>query len=422
MSFWCKYFGIGCPKPTPPPTPTPPPAINTFDTYFNCSPSEGVTAELTVDDGSIYYSGGQQHVVFTHIPLNLEGWGGNLKVMHPNYVTQNVRVSVVAPNLIPSAVTLAPAMPAPPTRDQRGLAKLHFGGLYFNHSMYGTMPLFEACLAWLSAFDRQTLYEVKHAAGDTHLLVEVPAGVPLYDEPNQPYSPDRFGALDATSGMTGLDQWFVDIIVEAIEEGFIPILFLQEDYATSMKMIPLVINGLQGSNKGDLIPYVILSPGWDGIFYGWEPSHQLIPAWGALARATYQGPQGNLMLKLEFNPGHIPLGEGDADYLPGGNLKDFDVIAGEFSPWVVYGVPAGDTVWQIVPRMGCPSGYNRPADQPAWDDPNPPPYVLHDSSRGRRYGWVFETGMYEFNLGRATPEQLDECRRQYRAMGCETVC
>lgn len=415
-SILCKLFGIGCPKP-PTPVPTP---VNTFETYFNCSPGEGITAELTVDDASVYYGSGQQHISFTHIPLTLQGWGGNLKVMHPDYVTQNIRVSVVSPNLIPSDVTLEPSFPSIPTRDQKGLAKLHFGGIFWNHSLYGTMPLFEACFAWLGPQDRQSLYAAKKAAGDSTLLIEVPSGPPLYDEPNQPYSADRFGPLDATSGMTGLDSWFLDIVAEAIQAGFTPVLFMDESHDTSVKMIPLVINGCQ-NYKTDLIPYCIFSPGWDGVFYGWEPSHTLIPAWGALARSTYRGDQNNLMLLLEFNPGHIPLGEGDADYLQGGDMRDFDVVAGEFSPWVVYGVPAGDDVWQIVARMGCPNGYNRPPDQPSGDDPNPP-YVLHDSSRGRRYGWVFETGMYEFNLGRATPAQLDECRRQYREMGCEVVC
>jgi hypothetical protein len=419
MSFWSDLLKRLSAKSKPAPVPP----ATTFHAYFDCEPTAGVTASLMVDDGSSHLGAGQQHITFENLPMSIKGWGGWLTVSAEGYTQQVIRVSVVDPLIDdttkqPVAVQLksaAPPMPAIPTRDQKGLAKLHFGGLYFNHSAHGRLPLFDACFAWLNAEDRAEVYRVKHEAGDTHLLVQVPFGIPLYDEPGQPYNGDNFPAkgYDPTE--------FYNAIKEAIQNGMIPVIFMSEDYDQSCEMIVHVIKDLSDPSKVDLVPYCIFSPGWDGIFYGWEPSHEKIPHWGALARIAYKGDQSNLMLFLEFNPGHIPLGEGDADYKPGGDMKDFDIIAGEFSPWMVYGQPAGDEVWQIVSRMACPNGYNRPPEQPAGDDPNPP-YVLHDCARGRRYGWVFETGVYEFVRDRITPAVLDKHRAYYRNLGCEVVC
>src|SRR5207245_1467953 len=137
--------------------------------------------------------------------------------------------------------------------------------------------------AWLNTGDRQAVYAAKHAAGDTHSIVAVPTGFPLYDEPNQPYSADRFPALDWTNNRTSMDPRFVALVEEEILNGFIPLIFLQEDMTASNATLPLVIDALQHSDRGDLTRYVMILPGWDGVFYGWEPSNVVIPAWASRA-------------------------------------------------------------------------------------------------------------------------------------------
>jgi len=387
------------------PTPQPPPP--TFDTYLNVSPGSGVTGALYIDDGTIITAVGQQHVTFLGIPSKLNTWGGYIRLSAPGFKESNLRVSVVSPSLIPGSLTLEPAtppFPAPPSRTDKITSSLHFGGLYFNHSLYGRLPLFDACFAWLNEVDRQSLYAAKRAAGDRHLLVAVPDGKVLYDEGDQPYSPDRFGILN-------YGPWFLDVVAEAIQEGFIPVLFMDELPDPSLAMIQQVLKDCL-SYKVNLVPYCIFSPGWDGVFYGWTDPNG-VPNWAKVARSI--APDATLF--LEHDPGHIPLGEGGGDYKPGGDMQDFDIIAGE------YPVIADDTLWQVCARMACgPNGYHRPSDQPAGDDPNPPQYLPSDSPRGPFAYWVFERGVYEFVRDRITPEAMDANRAYCRAFGALNVC
>lgn len=368
------------------------------------------------------------------VPENRRGNGGTVTVQCDGSLPRSERcvTSQVpgSPVSILFDLTLAleavpPPFPSPPSRDRIGLPVLRFGGTSFVHSVYGLMPYFDACLPWLGRQDRQTVYAMKRAGGETHIILQLPYGAPLYDEPDQAYSPDRFPALDATNGDTKIDQWFLDLVAEVIAEGFVPGIHMNELHSSSIVEGPLVAQALQsyiGSyGAHDLTEYVYLSPGWDAIFYSdgdWEPSHTVVPGWAAAVRAVAP----NIMLWLEHN-GDIPLGEGGGDYQPGGLMQGFDIVAGEYPPWLVYGTPPGDTVWQINARMACPDGYIRPADQPAGDDPNPPNYLPRGTSnpRGRFYYWVFETGMYEWVRNRITVDQFAQQRAYYTAMGCETV-
>lgn len=399
-SLLCKLFGIGCPKPPTPIPPTP----STFDTYINVSPSSGVTGALYTDDGSVIPSVGQQHVEFHGIKSSVTGFGGFVRLSAPGFKESNLRVSVIPPALDPGSLTLEASFPAPPSRTEKITSSLHFGGLFFNHSLYGRMPLFDACLAWLGPDDRQEVYRVKKAAGDRHILIQTPNGKPLYDEPNQPYSPDRFGVLNYSPA-------FLDIVAEAIQNGFIPVVFMDELPDDSLRMIQVVLKDFL-NYKVNLVPYCIFSPGWDGVFYGWTDPNG-VPNWAKVARSI--APDATLF--LEHDPGHIPLGEGGGDYKPGGDMQDFDIIAGE------YPVIQDDTLWQVCARMACgPAGYTRPSDQPAGDDPNPPQYLPSDSPRGPFSYWVFERGVYEFVRDRITPEQLDANRAYCRNFGALNVC
>jgi len=122
------------------------------------------------------------------------------------------------------------------------------------------------------------------------------------------------------------------------------------------------------------------------VFYGSSPAN--IKNFGAEFRKLL--PNG--YLGIEHNPGHIPTGLGEADWLPGGTMENYDVLLSEFAD---QSDPAAgnDTIWQVVAR--CVRPYHRAPDQPAGDDPNPPFYLV-DSARGPRFYCAFE---YSFNWG-----------------------
>src|SRR5205823_10255601 len=139
--------------------------------------------------------------------------------------------------------------PPVPTRDQVLSVNLMFQGLTVQTAQFGALPWFEAALAWLTPQDRQAVYAAKQKAGDTHCIIALPSGPPLYDEPNQPYSADRFGPLDWTAGNTAIDPKFVALVAEVIRAGFVPLLFLggdagEQGFPVAMAQLPLVTNAL----------------------------------------------------------------------------------------------------------------------------------------------------------------------------------
>ena len=305
-------------------------------------------------------------------------------------------------------VTLTPSFKQAPTRDQVCGINITFQGLTVNTSQFGTLPWFGAALAWLGPQDRATVYRAQHGVGDTHCIVAVPSGRPLYSDPDQPYSPDRFPSLDWTNGLTSMDPAFVNLVVEVIQNGFIPMIFCDEIYDTSIKEVPLVMAALKGHPK-DLTKYCLVLPGWDGVFYGWEPSNVLIPGWAATARAIAP----NCYLGIEHNIGHIPLGNGGADYIEGGLMAPFDVVLSEFEN----GTPPADSTWQVVARMVNP--YLRPAEQPAGDDPNPPFYLAPGSPRGPYYYCAFEFDEYRWVRGGVDAATIAAERAYLKNLGCQ---
>jgi hypothetical protein len=205
---------------------------------------------------------------------------------------------------------------------------------------------------------------------------------------------------------------FNALVIEMIQNGFIPMIFLDETYSTSMATLPIVINALQHSPQGDLTPYVIIGPGWDGVFYGWEPSHTVIPGWAALARSSCP----TCYLFIEHNVGHIPLGEGPSDWHPGGLMDGFDLLLSEFYDGVF-----DDTVWQIAARtiglVEKGGTYVRPTDQPANDDLNAPYYLAPGSSRGPFKACAFEFGMYGWVRQFSSAESQAAWRQYFKNIG-----
>lgn len=357
-------FTAACgPIPGPKP-PTPPPAI-VFDVVPEDQGNAVQGADVNVDGvHQTCCPGGvttwQKPAGTTTVWVSITAQGYKDVVQQP--------VSLSDPN--PHRMALAHALPPPPTRDEMLNVHITFQGLMVNCPPYGTIPWFEAAMAWASPECRANAYAAKHAStawagGDTHAIIMVPSGPPLYDEANQPYTADRFGPLDWTAGGTAIDGRLADLVVEVANAGFPRILlFLGGDgpqgYPIAMNQLTLVHDALANSQYGDLTGYVIPIPGWDGVFYGWEPSRTLIPAWGQKCRSLFP------YCGLEHATGKIPLGEGDGDWVNGGAMRWLDLLLEEFDD-----DRYDDTVWQIAARVLGPA-YRRPLNQPAGDDPGSP--------------------------------------------------
>jgi hypothetical protein len=293
---------------------------------------------------------------------------------------------------------------APPTRDEIIDVGITFQGLVYNTKQFGRLPSFEACLPWLTPEDRQVVYAAKKAStrggrtpnGDTHALLTIPDGPPLYDESNQAYSADRFPALDWTAGNSTIESKTTDLIREVIGNGFNRILlYLGGDgdgdhYKIAFKQLELL--AANEDYRTTLYKYCIVIPGWDGVFYGW-PLEQIMN-FGIRFRQLFS--DGHL--GLHYSTGHIPVGEGGDDYKPRpagqdpqknpGRMADYDVLIGEYDNNLHQ-----DSTWQILNRLE--EDYRRPSDQPGVDDPNRVYYLSTPNPRGRWGHCAMEYGEYE---------------------------
>lgn len=278
-------------------------------------------------------------------------------------------------------------------------------GLYVQTQQFGQLPWWDAALPWLNPSDRQAVYAAKHGAGDTHQIIELPCGPPLYNEGGQAYSPDKFGPLDWMHGNTAVDPQLPALIDEVLANGLWPELVLGGDdgeagYALAKMQLPLITTALASYRK-----QMLVRGGWDGVFYGWTPEH--IVAFGAQFRSLW--PDG--YLSIEMSEGHIPLGEGPTDWTPTGRMKDYDVLLTEFNPNNIH----QDSTWQIAGRLLGPA-YHRPPDQPSGDDPAPPWYLSAGSPRGPVFTNAFEYDAYFWIRGKS--QSAVETNRAYlRAMG-----
>jgi len=339
----------------------------------------------------------------------LDTWGGALSVGAPGYQSAIVRLVQPDENQPDIYLPAIPVLPPPPSRQAAIALKLTFQGLTVTTAQYGTLPWFEPWIGALSALsDRQAVYAAKHAAGDTHLIVECFTNTqPVYNE--APYT-----AIIAPSCEQNQAQ-FLALVEEIIQNGFIPVIAYDGDdgdnpvdgYPNAARQAPILANLLASSQLGDLNPYAVYARLWDSVFYGSSPAN--IQAFGKLFRSIL--PNG--YLAIEFNIGHIPVGNGPADYAPGGMMTDYDVILAEYPDWPT----TGDAVWQVNARLLGPD-YHRPSDQPSTDDPNPPYYLASPSPRGPYAAICFERGEYGWTHGQLSLSQIEAQNTYYRAMGC----
>jgi len=329
---------------------------------------------------------------------------------------------VPTPNPVPLPAPEPPPLPDPPTRDQVTHSHLTFQGLTVTCDGYGAIPWFEIAISSVDAACRQQVYAAKRAAGDTALGIAV----------SWNYSNDA-GYSYPVVGRDFTDDYpaLHALVEEVIRAGFTPWIFLAGDGQSkpdctyndphgwtygytclSQGIFPATVRALDSLNA-----YVLYVPGFDAVFYGWDPLQ--VQRFGQQFRSLL--PNG--YLAIEHNQGHIPLGKGDADYAPNGPMQAYDVILGEYNNW-----PAtGDVVWQILARMLGPA-YRRGPDQPASDDPGAPFsatagqfYLRYHTPRGPYVYHCFEYGLYDWVRQRISLSDLQKARNYYVQRGCAVV-
>jgi hypothetical protein len=291
---------------------------------------------------------------------------------------------------------------------------------------YGPIPAW--FYAALSQPDRAAARSTHRQAGDTHIPIPISEA---YRETGTLWPEALREGYDYTQDLDALRA----VCFETIAAGFFVDMPLAGDglgsgpdyndpvgrtygYQWLMANLARILAGLQGDGtaaRPDLTPYIIFRPGWDAVFYGWGiegevPDRQpdRVRDFGALFRSLL--PNG--YLSIEHTPGHIPCGEGGSDYAPGGLMWAYDTILSEFQ------TVHQDSCWQVVGRMVQP--YHRPPDQPDWDDPNPPFYLV-PSDRGERFYVAFEPtqgGVYQWCRGLCTLAEVQAVRQYLRNMGC----
>lgn len=211
-------------------------------------------------------------------------------------------------------------------------------------------------------------------------------------------------------------------------------------YEWLMDNLERIVLAFRDSADGDLLPYVVFCPGYDGVFYGWgnngEPGPDLQPQrvidFGRKFRAIV-GPRKDAYLAIEHTTGTIPIGGGEADWATGGPLDAFDLLLSEFNdPITPPPPPGGGQVWQVVAR--CIDGYIRPPDQiaaaadpanplhPAANDTSATNYLKHPTTRGPRAYWPYEFATYPWTRERRSVDDINRDRAYFRALGCLHVC
>ena len=331
----------------------------------------------------------------------------------------------------------------PPTRAQVCGVNLSFQGLTVNTAQFGSLPWFEAALSSFNEADRAIIYAAKHAAGDTHAVVDISWN---YAESGQPYGiNDALGVHNIVPprDLTGDLVTFKALVAEVIANGFIPVIFLAGDsegagpgyndpvgwtygYDWLTAHLPGILGALASGPDGiDLTPWCLFVPGFDSVFYGWEPSNVKFAAFGALFRALL--PNGYLGILHQM--GKIPIGGGQADYAPGGAMVNWDVLLSQFgrigdaasrnalksaNP-VDY---VGNDIWQVATRTLGPA-YVWPSDEPANADSHPAPwYLVSGNPRGPYFVCAFEwVGLYDFIRGNESAEAVSQDRAYLKSLG-----
>ncbi len=340
-------------------------------------------------------------------------------ITYPRYQTLTAHIDIV--NQKNYFFPLIPLMPQPPSRDEILSAHETFQGLTVVCDVYGSIPWFDPAISSVDAACRQEVYAAKKDAGDTALRIDV-----SWNYQNDGGYSYPVKGTDLTKDLKTLRA----LVLEGINAGFHIRLGLAGDgesvancayndpngwtygrACAQNNILPAVLDILDDTpGEPALSPYCVFILGYDGVFYGWTP--QEVQDFATAFRKL----RPNGYLGIEFNTGHIPVGNGPGDYVPTGLMAGYDLILGEFDNW-----PAtGDAVWQVLGRLLGPM-YLRPPDQPAGDDPHPPFYLKTPSARGKYYVDCLEFAEYDWVRGRISAADVALARRYYLQLGCPAV-
>jgi hypothetical protein len=317
-------------------------------------------------------------------------------------------------------------LPPPPTRDEVCGIHIRFQGSTAHTREFGDIPVFGPETSVLNDDDLDTYVQERAEEGATHVEIAISWN---YEERDYRYPvPGR----DLTANLSELKRRIVRMLTADPQRRIKAVLlFLAGDGRSApkgpdghypyndpqgwtyghewlMETFPAIADAL-----AEVKPYLLCVPGYDGVFYGWGDDHdgidrqpQRVLAFGSLFRQVW--PDG--YLGLEHSTGHIPIGEGGAEFSTG--MQVYDVILSEFDNW-----PAtGDPTWQIAARLLGPA-YRRPADEPASDDPRPPFYLAPGTPRGPYFTCAYEFGTYPWVRARLSAADVDRGRAYYRALG-----
>jgi hypothetical protein len=316
---------------------------------------------------------------------------------------------------------LTPPMPDIPTKAELIAAQYTFQGLRASCPQYDPrpLPIFDPMLDVVDEDCKAAILAAHRAAGDKVI------GVALshqYAEPG--IIPVLVWGRDWTRDLGGLHDYLTDLIRKG---WYIQLHMAMDGHSVRGADGQWTYNDPVGHTYGcewgaeffpkladaldDIHGYIRFLPGYDGVFYGCEDDGLplKIPAFAAQFKQRWP----DAVLGLEFNTGHLPFGEGDADWQPGGRMSNFDMVFAEFD-----GNLDQDSTWQIVARlMKSPGDYRRPPEQPAGDDPNPPAYLRNWPGTAVCFEWA----TYDDVRFRITPEQVEAGRQKLRRMGCPHV-
>lgn len=422
------------------------------------TPVSGVIAYLVLPSGFLFaITNTDGYAVWPSVPVPFSGnlqlaggaqWYGGPSgqaLAIPNGQNITIRVGPTPSNLqdvlLPPCVRFkgGSTLPAPPSRAQLCGVRCSFQGLTVETSR-GALPWFEPALGW-EAFsaDHEDIYDVKYAAGDTHVNIALSS---QYDEPNQAYA--GIAGKDFSNDLTALRALIMEIICagasRGLPNGFLVLLAMAGDgmqpdpvgmtygFDWLMQNFERVWSALRGdTGEGpDLTPWILPMPGYDGVVPGWQP-WTCVNEYVRMARAVV-GPSAPLAIELAAG---YCVWSGEENDWATEDGQMFDVILQEY-PYPMQppnAIPANllnaqgwkatttneqrapwDQVWQMTGRMVQP--YNRPSDQPANDDPGGAPFLLASGTpRGPffyikwefdTYGWVRWCPLAQVQAHRAT--------------------
>lgn len=321
--------------------------------------------------------------------------------------------------------TLTPVKPPRihvPTKQELMSAQYTFQGLRANCPDYDSrpIPIFDPMADVVNDACFEAILDAHRAAGDKVIGVAISH---QYSEPG--VIPVLTWGRDWTGDLPGLHNYLERII----DHGFYIQLHLAGDgHSIRGPNGRWVFNDPVGHTYGcewlnetwpriadaleDIHGYIRFLPGYDGTFYGCETDSGDAVEMPKFAR-QFKARWADGVLGLEFNTGHIPFGEGDADWQPNGRMWLFDMVFAEFDSNIDQ-----DSAWQIIARLQHRKGdYRRPPEQPAGDDPDPPAYLI-------RWPGVlvcFEFDTYSDVRFLTTPPQVQQKRNKLRTMGCPYV-